>query len=307
MHSNVKVYAGSAGLLVSSVICLSPLAVAADTLGVQAQQVVMLEERVDVPRSGNGPKRSVDLISAAASGDAESVRGHLLAGADPDARNVYGSTALHYAALFGHVDVVEVLLKAGADARVRDNGGATAAVLAKAQGSVAVLARLDGGDETFAKETRTPSTGMRRKIDIPPADASAELLDNALVGEVQNALQALGYKVGYVDGVMGSRTKRAIRAYQQSRGLRVHGWVDDTLVKSLRGATTISKTEATLDNGIVVEVQRALQGLGYDTGDVDGVMGSRTQKAIRSYQQVSGLRTHGWVDEALLQSLRASR
>jgi len=74
--------------------------------------------------------RSGELRRAADRGDAEAVAELLNQGADPNARNRFGSTALHLAARHGHVSVVELLLAHGALASRRDNHGNTPAVLA---------------------------------------------------------------------------------------------------------------------------------------------------------------------------------
>lgn len=43
------------------------------------------------------------------------------------------------------------------------------------------------------------------------------------VAEIQSGLARLGYSPGPVDGVMGERTREAIRAYQRDKGLLVDG------------------------------------------------------------------------------------
>jgi ankyrin repeat protein len=62
------------------------------------------------------------------------------AGAAPDAQNKQGSTALHLAAINGHVGVVKVLLAKGANAAVPNKEGKAAAELAKSEEIRAVLA-----------------------------------------------------------------------------------------------------------------------------------------------------------------------
>jgi hypothetical protein len=53
-----------------------------------------------------------------------------------------------------------------------------------------------------------------------------------------------------------------------------------------------------------VETQEALLALGYDIGDVDGLIGRNTRKAIRSFQTSHGLAADGKVSPALLEAMK---
>jgi membrane-bound lytic murein transglycosylase B len=55
------------------------------------------------------------------------------------------------------------------------------------------------------------------------------------------------------------------------------------------------------------ELQQRLAALGLDTGGVDGIIGSLTRTAIRSYQKSQGLPEDGHPDAALLERLRGAR
>lgn len=57
------------------------------------------------------------------------------------------------------------------------------------------------------------------------------------VSEIQQALKNAGFDPGPIDGVMGPRTKAAIRAYQQSKGLAVDGVAGPKTQASLQGTT----------------------------------------------------------------------
>ena len=69
---------------------------------------------------------NAQLIEAAQNGQAEEVQALLEGGADVDAKDEAGMTALMWAALGGNTDTVKVLLDAGADVSVKDRQGTTA-------------------------------------------------------------------------------------------------------------------------------------------------------------------------------------
>ena len=66
------------------------------------------------------------LISAATNGNSNSVRESIVNGADVNAKSNRGWTALHEAALYGHVDVAKFLIAKGADVGAKDEAGRTA-------------------------------------------------------------------------------------------------------------------------------------------------------------------------------------
>ena len=58
-----------------------------------------------------------------------------------------------------------------------------------------------------------------------------------------------------------------------------------------------------LPDQVIINVQRALQELGYYGGDLNGSLGVDTRHALTAYQQDYGLDTTGVVDEATVRSL----
>jgi len=52
-------------------------------------------------------------------------------------------------------------------------------------------------------------------------------------------------------------------------------------------------------------LQRSLQALGYDPGGIDGVVGSGTRRALRQYQAARGLIADGYVNDAIINRVRA--
>ena len=124
--------------------------------------------------------------------------------------------------------------------------------------------------------------------------------DAQLVLNIEDQLQRHGYEVGRVDGVIDSRTREAIRAYQADAGLAVTGEADDPLLAHLQTSDV-----KPLPTSAVVEVQWILNRLGYLNAESDGVMGPKSTAAIRRYQGDRGLAVTGIPSMELLTKLRA--
>ena len=97
----------------------------------------LLRAGADVNAVAKNAMKVAVINSAAASGRADLVELVLRAGADPNAKQQMGWTALHAAAAHDNVEMVEALLKAGADSTLRNDDGQTA--LDKAGVAVAEL------------------------------------------------------------------------------------------------------------------------------------------------------------------------
>ena len=80
------------------------------------------------------PELTLELRAAAESDDVEAIDVLIKAGADPNAKNDAGNTALHAAAYRGSVGAIRALLAAGADRNARNVYGATALDIAMREG-----------------------------------------------------------------------------------------------------------------------------------------------------------------------------
>ncbi|MEE8633501.1 MAG: peptidoglycan-binding protein, partial [Methyloceanibacter sp.] len=107
----------------------------------------------------------------------------------------------------------------------------------KAQLPPATLAKADAAVKSWkAKKALTEAnevTGQPDWAATGPATGDASLVTRA-----QTLLNKLGYKVGKADGVMGSRTRTAIRLFQSRYGLGETGEVSAQLVAKLEGLTS---------------------------------------------------------------------
>ena len=78
---------------------------------------------------------------------------------------------------------------------------------------------------------------------MPPDD---ERLTVETVQWVQKALTQAGYDIGAVDGIFGTRTKRALRDLQKSQGWVADGYLSDETLTLLKAASN-SKQAADTD------------------------------------------------------------
>lgn len=121
------------------------------------------------------------------------------------------------------------------------------------------------------------------------------------VVDIQIRLSRLGYNLGPsgVDGSFGEATEAAVVKFQGDRGLFVDGIVSDETWRALVEATyklgdrLIYLRSPFFRGDDVKELQRNLNMLGFNTGQVDGVYGETTERAVREYQRNVGLQSDG--------------
>jgi len=88
-----------------------------------------------------------------------------------------------------------------------------------------------GGLSLFAGE-------IKQEMAKPAAKAGAKQAKVSMdVKKLQEGLQKLGYEPGSVDGILGSKTSAAVKAFQQDNGLKADGKA---------GKATMAKLEALL-------------------------------------------------------------
>jgi N-acetylmuramoyl-L-alanine amidase len=116
------------------------------------------------------------------------------------------------------------------------------------------------------------------------------------VRDLQQRLSALGHDVGADEpGDLGDATDVAVRALQDTRGLRVDGIVGrqtwSALVESgfSLGDRLLYLRRPMLRGDDVVELQQRLNGLGFDAGREDGILGDDTNRALGDFQRAAGL------------------
>jgi hypothetical protein len=116
------------------------------------------------------------------------------------------------------------------DPVLRTPAAALPEVVAEATG----VANVDPATNSAAPDRTLAAVEPRRP---PPL---VELNNVALA---QSRLNALGYRAGSVDGVVGPRTRAAIRRFQADAGLPVDGRISDPLIAALRRQSTKSNLQ----------------------------------------------------------------
>ena len=153
--------------------------------------------------------------------------------------------------------------------------------------------------------------------------------DNVIA--LQTGLTAQGYYTGKIDGIFGTGTLKAVKAFQKAEGLKVDGLAgkatqarlseltgvvfeeedDDVVVKPAdpsKPKTLFAGDYRTMQFGTagarVRILQRALMALGFDVV-VDGDYGSTTYRAVKAFQTVVGLTADGKCGKKTMQKLEA--
>lgn len=135
--------------------------------------------------------------------------------------------------------------------------------------------------------------------------------------ELQTLLNSLGYNSGTPDGLFGSGTRRAVRAFQTDQHIPADGFPTTSLLNQVRARAGVSvdppassspsssgsSSPRALDVRGIRELERLLGRLGYRVGRADGRITAQTRTAIRAFQHrrhldVTGRATSDVLDEA---------
>jgi peptidoglycan hydrolase-like protein with peptidoglycan-binding domain len=151
-----------------------------------------------------------------------------------------------------------------------------------------------------------------------------------VVKHVQSVLTDLNLYTGSIDGVEGPRTRSAIENYRRIVGLEPTGDIDEKLLKHLGeplpeaamaalpkdAATTATvkpdfaapapadKAAAPKSDANIIKIQAGLRAFGNEGIALDGVLGAKTQSAIKEFQSLFGLPVTGKPDAAVHAKMR---
>ncbi|MEL7034199.1 MAG: peptidoglycan-binding protein [Cyanobacteria bacterium J06592_8] len=156
-------------------------------------------------------------------------------------------------------------------------------------------------DPLFSQPFYEGSPEPIRRFTLEPGNRGSQ------VTGLQQRLQVHGFNPGRIDSVFGSRTERAVRAFQKARGLDANGIVDRRTWRFLEADPKPVVIEEVLTKGTkgskIITLQTRLQVKGYNPGPIDGVFGGRTQAAVIAYQKAKNLKVSGVVDEMTWKAL----
>ena len=124
------------------------------------------------------------------------------------------------------------------------------------------------------------------------------LLRSGSQGNFVYLLQFILNQYGYnltVDGIFGSRTLNAVRDFQRNNSLSVDGLVGTNTWRTLLNLPPYPLLREGNRGAYVTFLQQLLESNLYPVGGIDGIFGSRTLSAVRSFQSANNLTVDGLV------------
>lgn len=146
---------------------------------------------------------------------------------------------------------------------------------------------LFGGDAPIMDGNGSGSTGAANQYptlklgDRDGADSTAYIVF------MQNRLIELGYLTDAADGYFGENTQKAVMSFQKNNGLPDTGIADAATQEKLFSdiSTLVAMVEdSSTIGGVLTRVQTMLGQWGFYGGPVDGMKGSGTDDAIRTFK-----------------------
>ena len=131
---------------------------------------------------------------------------------------------------------------------------------------------------------------------------------------IQVVLKNYGYYTAKVDGDFGPASKKALIEFQSSNNLVSDGILGKNTCKTLNNRANVVKKTINASKSIItnsqktksteiLNVQRRLSELGFYSGEIDGINGSRTKIAVKNFQSKAGLTSDGIIGPKTLSAL----
>lgn len=142
---------------------------------------------------------------------------------------------------------------------------------------------------------------------------------DATIRSVQTMLKELGYYTGEITGKVGSKTEAAIKKFQKEYDLTADGVAGPNTVARLKAvyadkggstASSSSSSGSSLRLGStgtkVRDLQQNLTTLGYYWADITGSFGSKTEAAVKNFQQKNNLTVDGVAGSKTLSAIASA-
>ena len=131
---------------------------------------------------------------------------------------------------------------------------------------------------------------------------------------LQVVLKNYGYYTAKIDGDFGPASKKALKEFQSSNNLVSDGILGKNTCKKLNNKANVVKKSVNTAKSIntisqitksteILNVQRRLSELGFYTGEIDGINGTRTKLAVQNFQSKAGLTPDGIIGPKTLSAL----
>ena len=199
--------------------------------------------------------------------------------------------------------------------------------------------RMQDGSETYVKilsgeqaqnlfsvkSGNLPSTKVgtftaaeRKAAGSSTSSSSSSSANTETIKSVQTMLKALGYYTGDITGNVGEKTKAAITQFQNEFDLDADGVAGPKTIAKLesvynsKGGSTSSSSSS--GSGLrlgstgtqVRQLQQDLTTLGYYWADITGNFGSKTQSAVKNFQEKNKLTADGIAGTKTLNAIAAA-
>lgn len=151
------------------------------------------------------------------------------------------------------------------------------------------------------------STGVPVNLDFPAYDTLRSGSTGPQVAAAQTLLNAQGFAAGTADGVFGTKTGTAVKAFQSARGLSSDGVIGRQSWTALLSAGTKPVLQEGSSGADVKRLQRSLTAALGRTVGIDGSFGPSTAQAVRDFQSSRSLTVDGIVGSATWTALQAGR
>lgn len=167
---------------------------------------------------------------------------------------------------------------------------------------------------TFTAAERKKAKGSGSTTSSSAGSTGTETIKN-----VQTMLKKLGYYSGEITGNVGSKTEAAIKKFQKEYDLTADGVAGPNTVARLKAvyadkggstSTSASSSGSSLKLGSsgtkVRDLQQNLTTLGYYWAEITGNFGSKTETAVKTFQQKNNLTADGVAGSKTLSAIAAA-